>query len=217
MTIREIYERIASLPNGGYITVDTRLDQGYMYSLIHSARATVVNERWRNFGFVPPVYYQKFKPEYVILSQDDSVCYSKFYNIPQIIALDGRATGLGYVGANGQLCQFREVNNRAQMASMMSNRIISKMRKPMVLMLGGGEMEIYSNDSIENLRMEAIFADPTKVNTYNIDFDDYPVDMGDISRMEQILMQGQINMISRTQMDRVNDQRDTTVPPQTRM
>lgn len=217
MTIRELYERIASLPNGGYITVDTRLDQGYMYSLIHSARAAVVNERWKNNGFVPPVYYQKFKPEYVILSQDDGSCYSKFYNVPQIIALDGRATGLGYVGANGQLCQFREVNNRAQMASMMNNRIIRKMRKPMVLMLGGGEMEVYSNDSIENLRMEAVFADPTKVPTYNIDFDDYPIDMGDISRIELLLMQGQINMISRTPMDRVNDQRDTTVPPQTRM
>ncbi len=217
MTLAQVYERIASLPNGGYITVDTRLDKGYMYSLIHSARAFIVNERWKANGFIPPVYYQSYKPQYIILSQDADSCYSRFYNVPQIIALDGRGTGMGYVGANGTLCQFREVNNRAQMASMMSNRIIRKMRKPMVLLLGGGEIEVYSNDSIENMRIEAVFADPTTVNTYNIDYDDYPVDMGDIAKIEQLLMGGQFTMITRTPIDRINEQRDTTVPPQTRM
>lgn len=217
MTISEIYERIGSLPSSGYLTSDTRLDQGYIYSLIHSARAFVVNQRWAMNGFIPPAYYQTFKPEYVILSQDSDACYSKFLNVPQMIALDGRATGLGYVGADGSLCQFREVNNRAQLTSMMNNRIIRKMRKPIVLVLGGGELEVYSNDSIENMKIEAVFSDPTTVSTFNINLDDYPIDLGDISKIEQFLMQGPINMISRGVMDRVNEQRDTTVPPQPRI
>lgn len=217
MTLAELYERIGSLPSGGYLTVDTRFDKGYIYSLIHTARAFIVSERWKMNGMVPPVYYQPYKPEYVILSQDTDGCYSKFYNVPDIISLDGRATGLGYVGATGSLCQFREVNNRAVLASMMNNRIIRKMRKPIVLVLGGGEMEVYSNDSIENLRMEAIFADPTKVPTYNVDFDQYPIDASDISKIELYILQGSMTMTSRTPMDRINEQRDTTIPPQPRM
>jgi len=217
MTISEIYERIGSLPNAGYLTSDTRLDKGYIYSLIHSARASVVSQRWAMMGFIPPAYYQSFKPEYVILSQDEGACYSKFYNVPQIMALDGRATGLGYVGADGTICQFREVNNRAQLASMMNNRIIRKMRKPIVLVLGGGEMEVYSNDPIENMKIEAVFSDPTTVSSFNINLDDYPIDLGDIAKIEQILLQGTMNMIARGVMDRVNEQRDTSVPPQPRM
>ncbi len=217
MTLPELYERIGSLPSGGYLTVDTRFDKGYIYTLIHTARAVIVSERWKMNGMVPPVYYQPYKPEYVILSQTEDGCYSKFYNVPDIINLDGRATGLGYVGSTGTLCQFREVNNSAVLASMMNNRIIRKMRKPIVLMLGGGEMEVYSTDSIENLRMEAIFADPTKVPTYNVDFDQYPIDASDISKIELYILQGSMNMTTRTPMDRINEQRDTTIQPQPRM
>lgn len=217
MTLPELYERIGSLPSGGYLTVDTRFDRGYIYTLIHTARAVIVSERWKMNGMIPAVYYQPYKPEYVILSQDADGCYSKFYNVPDIINLDGRATGLGYVGANGQLCQFREVNNRAVLASMMNNRIIRKMRKPIVLVLGGGEMEVYSTDSIEDFRMEAIFADPTKVPTYNVDFDQYPIDASDISKIELYILQGSMSMTTRTPMDRINEQRDTTIQPQPRM
>lgn len=217
MTLPELYERIGALPSGGYLTVDTRFDKGYIYTLIHTARAFIVSERFKQTGFVPAVYYQPYKPEYVILSQNEEGCYSRFMNVPDMINLDGRATGLGYAGADGTLCQFREVNNRAQLASMMSNRIIRKMRKPIVLVLGGGELEVYSNDSIENMKMEAIFADPTKVPSYNIDFDQYPIEASDISKMELYILQGSMNMITRTPMDRINEQRDTTIPPQPRM
>lgn len=217
MTLPELYERIGSLPSGGYLTVDTRFDRGYIYSLIHTARAVIISERWKMNGMVPAVYYQPYKPEYVILSQTEDGCYSRFYNVPDIINLDGRATGLGYVGSTGTLCQFREVNNSAVLASMMNNRIIRKMRKPIVLVLGGGEIEVYSTDSIENLRMEAIFADPTKVPTYNVDYDQYPIDASDISKIELYMLQGSMNMITRTPMDRVNEQRDTTTQPQPRM
>ena len=217
MTLPELYERIASLPSGGYLTVDTRFNRGYMNSLIHTARAMIISQRFKEDGAVPPVYYQPYKPEYVILSQDAEGCYSKFYNVPEIIALDGRSTGLGFVGGNGSLCMFREVNNRAAFASMMNNRLFKKLRKPVALMLGGGEMEIYSRDSIENIKMEAIFADPTKVDTYNVDFDNYPIDASDISKIENFLLAGPIQVIARGPIDRVNEQRDTTVQPQPRM
>ena len=217
MTLPELYERIGSLPSGGYLTVDTRFDRGYIYSLIHTARAFIVSERWKANGMIPPMYYQKYKPEYVILSQDEGSCYSKFYNVPDIISLDGRASGAGFIGGNGTNCQFREVNNRAEFASMMNNRLFRKLRKPVVLFLGSGEIEVYSQDNIEDIQIEAIFADPTKVSSFNVDFDQYPIESSDISKLELYLLQGPVNSIVRTPMDRVNEQRDTTVSPQPRM
>jgi hypothetical protein len=217
MTLPELYERVSSLPSAGYLTVDTRFNQGYMYSLIHSARAAVLMERWQKFGKIPPIYYQPFEPEYSVLAQEVGACYVKFYDVPDIIALDGRATGLGFVGANDELCQFREVSNRSAFASMMNNRIMKKGRKPYVLMLGNGEMEIYYKDNIENLRLEAVFSDPTTVPSYNVNTDSYPMDVADMARMEQFLMNGgSLSLSYRTPMDRINDQRDTTVNPQVR-
>lgn len=218
MTLPEIYERLASLPSGGYITVDTRFNKQYMYSMIHSARAFIIGERWKQFGKIPPVYYQSYKPTYEVLSQDADSCYAKFYNVPDIIALDGRATGLGFVGGNGTLCQFREVSSRSAFASMQSHTTMKKGRgKIYVLVLGGGEIEVYSDLGVEDIMLNAIFADPTKVDTYNVDYDDYPMDVSDIPKMETYLMQGSMGLVYKTPIDRVNDQRDTTIQPLPRL
>lgn len=214
MTLPELYERVASLPSGGYITVDTRLNKKYMYSLIHSGRAFIVGERWKIQGKVPPIYYQPFKPTFSSVSQVSGACYTKFYNVPDIIALDSRASGLGFIGGDGTMCQFREVSSRGAFVSMMNNRVIKNSKIPYVLMQGGGEIEIYHKTKVHDLHMEAIFSDPTEVDTYNIDKDSYPMDVGDIPRLEAYLMSGTMSLVYRTPIDRINDQRDTTVPPQ---
>lgn len=217
MTLPQLYERIASLPSGGYLTVDTRLDKGFMYSLIHSARAFIVAERWKQYGKIPPVYYQPFTPQYNELSQDGTMCYTTFYNIPDIIALDGRATGLGYVGSDGCQCLFREVSSRAAWASMKEHRSFKRNTKPYVLFAGSGMCEVWFKDSIENITFNAIFSDPTQVDTYNVDFDPYPMDVSDIPKMETYLLQGSMGLVYKTPIDRVNDQRDTTVQPLPRL
>lgn len=216
LTLPQLIERVSSLPSGGYITSDSRLDPGYMTSLINSARAFIVCERWKQYGKIPPIYYQKFVPVYDKQSQDEGACYTKFYNVPDIVALDGRSSGLGYVGANGELVQFREVSSRAALASMMNQRIIAKKRRPMVLIGGDGSIEIYFRDAVKVPQMEAIFSDPTEVPLYNVDYNSYPMDISDIPKMETYLMQGAFQLIYKTPINRVNDGLDVTVPPGTR-
>jgi hypothetical protein len=213
MTLPEIYERIAALPTGGYITVDSRLNKGYVYSLIHSARAFIVGERWKQFGKIPPIYYQPFTPEYNGYSQDSGMCYTKFYNVPDIIALDGRSSGLGFVGGEGTICQFREISSRSAWASFKAHRTASHTDKAYVLFSQSGECEVWSKQPIENMTFNAIFSDPTQVNTFNVDFDSYPMDVSDIPKMETYLLQGSMGLVYKTPIDRVNDQRDTTVAP----
>jgi hypothetical protein len=216
MTFPQLIERVSSLPTGGYITVDSRLDAGLMASIINSARAYIVCERWKMYGKVPPIYYQTFYPEYIKTAQDEGSCYSKFYNLPPIIALDGRSTGLGYIGSSNTLNSFREVSSRQALSSMLNNRIIAIKRKPLALIGNGGELEIYFRDTVKLPQLEAVFADPRQVPLYNVDYDEYPMDSSDIPKMEDYLTRGAFQLVYKTPIDRVNDGRDITVPPAVR-
>lgn len=214
LTFPELIEQCKSLPSGGYITKDSRLKPGQMASIINGGRAYVVRERWKQYGKVPPIYYQKFYPQYDKLAQDEDSCYAKFYGVPNIIALDGRATGLGYIGSSNSLNLFREVSSKAAMASMLNQRVIGMKRKGLALIGGSGEIDIYWNTKIKLPELQAVFSDPRQVPLYNYDFDPYPMDIGDIPMMEQFLMNGgPLRYMAATPIDRINDGRDTTAPP----
>lgn len=213
MTLPELYERIAALPTGLYVTVDSRFNKGDIYSRIHSARAEVIKQRWSQDLKIPYVCYQPLNPSYSKLSQDSDVCYTKYYDVPPIISMKGR-TGLGYVGSDGELNEFREVNGKAEMASMMNKKLTAKLRVPYIVLLGNGEIEVYySKGKVKEFQLQAIFANPTLVNTYNVLYDQYPIDEGDIDLIERYLLTGTFRMAVSTPIDRVNDQRDITVPP----
>lgn len=212
-TFPALIERVASLPTGGYVTVESRLDPGYLKYLINSARAFIVCERWKQYGKVPPIYYQPFFPVFDKQAQSSDGCFTTFYNVPDIIALDGRASGLGYIGSQGELNQFREISSKAALSSMMNNRVVQAKTKPLVLIEGGGIIKIYANDTVRLPEMNAIFFDPEQVPTYNIDYDTYPMDISDIPKMENYLMQGSFQLLYKTPINRVNDGRDVTVPP----
>ena len=213
-TRAKLRERISALPTGGYITVDSRLDPGHMDYLINSARAFIVCERWKQYGEIPPVYYQPLELTYDRAAQDDDACYTIFNNVPSIISLDGRASGIGFVGnINCMKRQFREVTTLGQMASYQSDRIMKAGRKAYVLYRNGTIM-VWYKDKIKEFTMDIIAANPSEVPSFNVEHDLYPIDTSDIPKMETYLMQGSMGLIYRTLIDRVNDQRDVTVPPQ---
>lgn len=212
ITLPQLYERIASLPSGGALTNDSKLDKGFIYSLIHSARAYVVSQRWIAESKVPYVYYQRFEPDYRKLAQEDS-CLTKFYDFPQVIQLDQRASGVGYVGTiNGVPMSFREVTSRQAFASMQNDRVMKMGRVPYVL-LEGNSLEVYYKDKIKEFAIEAIFADPTLVPTYNVDYDAYPVDIADVSKMEAYITAIEYKTIINTLIDRISNSRDEASQP----
>lgn len=214
MTLPQIREHCAALPSGGYITVDSRLNNGLMDKSIHMGRAFIACERWKQYGEVPYSYYQEYKPDFSKAAQSADNCYTSFYGTPEIIALDGRASGLGYIGAiNDIKYNFREVANLAELSSYQNDRIMKSGRKAYVLFIAD-EMRIYYQDKIKSLQINAIFSDPTTVPTYNVNYHNYPIPIEDIPKLETYLMQGSMGLIYKTPMNRVNDGRDVTVPPQ---
>ncbi len=212
MTLPEIYERIGSLPSGGYLTIDSRFDKGYIYSLIHSARSIIVMERFKANMSIPPVYYQPYTPTFEKVAQDSDKCCTIFYGVPTIIGGDGRTSGLGYVGTiNGKPKIFKEVGSRAELAAMFTDRTMRNLTRPYVL-IGGESIEVYSNETIKNFSIEAIFKDPTQLPTYDIPTSEYPMDIADIAKMETYLMQGAMGASIKTIADRIANSRDDTQP-----
>jgi len=163
MTLPELIERVSSGPTGGYITVDSRLDSGYMTNLINSARAFMAAERWKAYGMIPPAYYQRYEPDFSKAAQEEGSCYTIFYGVPQIIALDGRSSGIGFTGdINSLKYQFREVSSLAELASFQNDRIMKSGRRAYILN-GQGTLRVEFKDKIKQFSMEIIAADPREL------------------------------------------------------
>lgn len=212
MTFPEIYEHIGSLASGGYLTEDSRYDKGFIYGLVNRGRAVIVNERWKADLSIPPIYYMRYETEYVKQAQPSDGCYTIFYNTPDIIALDGRATGASYVGTvDGLPATFREVSNRAEFAAQQKDRIMRSLNNVRVL-FGNGQIECFYKNTIKHIAIEIIPRDPRQIATYDIDKSQYPMDEGDLARLDTYLMQGSMNATVKTIADRIANSKDNTQP-----
>lgn len=210
MTFPEIYERIGSLSSGGYLTDDTRYDKGYIYSLVNSARAVIALERWKADLAIPPSYLQDYEPQYVTQAQESDMCCSIFYDCPELVAYNSLGSGLSYVGTvDGTPKRFAEVVSEADMAMILHSRISKIPLVPYVLR-GAGVIKIYYKDRIKQFKMTGVFKDPRQIPTYDIDLSPYPIDIGDISRVETYIMQGSMNATVKTIADHIANSKDNT-------
>lgn len=174
-------------------------------------------DRWKTEGSIPREYYQKITPTYNKLAQEDS-CYTSFYGLPQFAALDGRITGIGYVGTvTGIPFTFREVGTRAQFASMQKDKVMKVGRgKVYVLPDGSGGLEIYANPPVVSCRIDVVAANPLDVVTFNPDKDPYPVAEDDYGKIAQYLTTGSLSLPYRTPYDLVNNGKDNSQSPASR-
>lgn len=212
MTFPEIYERIGSLASGGYLTEDSRYDKGFIFGLVNSARAIIVNERWQRDSAIPSIYRMWYETEYDPSAQNADNCNTIFYNTPQIIALDNRASGVSYVGTvDGLPMIFREVANRATFAAQQNDRIMRSMKNARVL-FNYDTIECFYKNRIKRIGMEIIPRDPRQIPTYDIERSQYPMDEGDLAKMDTYLMQGSMNATVKTIADRIANSKDNTQP-----
>lgn len=210
MTFPEIYERIGSLASGGYLTEDSRYDKGYIYSLVNSARAVIALERWKADLVLPPSYFQDYEPEFVSQAQELEQCCSIFVDCPEIIALNSLGSGLSYVGTvDGIPKRFAEVVSESDLAMILHDRVTKIPLVPYVLR-GAGVIKIYYKNTIKQFKMTAAFKDPRQIPTYNIDLSPYPIDVGDLAKVETYIQQGSMNATVKTIADRIANSKDNT-------
>jgi hypothetical protein len=209
MTLPEVRDIFRSLPSGGNLTDENRFDDNYLDQLIHSVRALSISNKANVMKKRLPIWYQSMIPEYSKDFQDGQKLCVKF-QIPDVITLDARENGYGYCGTVECNKAFRIWTDRGVFASACNDRIMNPTsgRTTNILFEGSNYGEIYGATLITELpRFVAIFAIPTDVPTYNILTDQYPIDEGSIEDMINIMTKANLNIITKSFYDRVNQGR----------
>lgn len=208
MTLPDLANRIASLPSGGFITDESKFDYGFIYSLIHTAAATAKSNRYTLEKKIHPSWWFPYYPEFDKLQQIDG-CYYRF-KLPQLIHLDPRNIGMEYIGSLQKNNQFRITVGRAKFAAMQKDRVM-KMREGITyVLIDNGFCEVYG--SVRNFFMNGLWFDVTQLPNYNTDSDNYPVDAKLITDIERIILQLNLNIITKSASDlRQNKQDDSAI------
>ena len=214
MTLPEYYDTICALPDGGYLNPDTRFDKGYMYNLIHAARATVIRMDYIKNKKPRPIWYQSYTPPYSRDFQDGQLLCVKF-QLPDVIALSGAENGYGYVGTIQCNKAYRIWTSRADFAAACTDRLMnpSSGRTVNVLFEGSNYGEIYGPALMDIPRFVAIYSDPTKVPTYNILKDQYPFEESNIKDMCNVITRTDMTVITKSFVDRVQQGRIDNAQP----
>ena len=196
----------AGLPTGGYITADSRLQKGQMYSVIHKCKNRAQKIVYSQEKRAHPMWYMTFYPEYDSTWQTSS-CFKRF-RMPDYNNLDGVVGGIGYVGAQDTLNTFQVIESRVQMSDWDRHPILRPRSKDVYILIENGWCYVYS--TVREFQMMIIPSNPSYIPTYNVDFDTYPVDGALLELMTQIAIKGEAFTYSRTKVDLTQDGRDNT-------
>ncbi len=199
MTIIEFAQRIIALIESGIISTDGRMDYPFVYSLINTGSAAAKREEFLKSKRIHSSWMLPFVPEFNEAAQISS-CYWKF-KLPQIIALDSRQTGLGYVGNIDCNSPYRVVENRAKFAAMQKHRMMKN--RANTVLITNGYIELYGN--AKELSVDGLWFAPEELPSFNIEKSPYPIEASLVPRVEAILAGMNLNMISKIRPDLKQD------------
>ena len=199
MTLLEITEEVIRTDSGGgIITDENKLDSDFIQSLVHEYRAKAIWDSWQRTRRINPVWTQQFIPEFEPDLQE-SKDFVKF-TCPSVVSLDDKRDGFLYIGTIEGDFAFRKVISRADLANKNRHRFTKKRPKALY---SDGFLEIHGN--IREIKVDAIFSNPTDIPTYNIEFDNYPISDDILVLMKAILFQTQTSVIESKTADVISD------------
>lgn len=211
MTLPAIAERISNLPSGGYLTENSKFDRHYLYSLIDSAAATVKRVEYNTTKKIHQSWYFPLNITVDISQQVNSGCYFK-YEIPQIIALDARHMGLGFVGTIIANQGFRVTVGRAAFASQQADRYMKVRSSVTDILIDNGFIEMYGKLARKVL-MSACWASVMDLPNYNLEKDHYPIEESQITAIEKVITQTELLIITKSFADRMANMNRTDDAP----
>ncbi len=206
-TLPQIYDMFAALPTGGYITADSRLQKGQMYSVINKCKNRAQKIVYAQERVTHPMWWMTFYPEYDSTWQPVNGCFKRF-RMPDYNNLDGVMSGIGYVGAIDTLNTFLPIESRVQLSDWMKHPILAPRSQDVYILIENGWCYVYS--MVREFQMMIIPSNPQDNPNYNVDNDPYPVDGALLELMTQIAIKGEAFTYSRTKVDLIQDGRDST-------
>jgi hypothetical protein len=191
--LKEIADEIIRAKEGGISVDESKYDLAYLYSLIHQARAQAIFMQWQKVKRINVAWTQRFDCTFVPDLQDNDCCVK--FECPAPITLDNKMDGFLYIGSIDWNCAYRKVESRAKLASFEKYRYTKGNNFLAKVIYSDGFIEVWGNTFIEELAVDGIFADPTKVSNFNVDYDEYPIDPSLLEQMKVLLFNQDLKLI----------------------
>ncbi len=182
----------------GIKTTESRLEDLYVYAVIHDARASVLREDfWKNKRWSSDAV-QVYYPDYEIKYQNSKT--TTRFRIPTGF-IQGSAVGDGlvYFGSNGdcvlEMQNFDRIKSRSELADFINNSRTNDFEIPAIL-IEGLNVTVYSKDNIvKNLYVVGVFDNPTKIPTYNLNRSEYPISQDLNVRLFDVIEKGTMDRV----------------------
>jgi hypothetical protein len=174
--INEIVDEIKKDISGGISNDDSRFDDLYLESKIHSARAVIIsNYLQKGLEWINDSWVQTLDLNYV---DRDVSCGVVSFECPSVITIDMHNDGFIYVGHQNGIKPF--IRARKSFTTLTMHRVFKNSSQVMWdwknLELNKQSLLIYNNSKLEYIQVRAIFNTPTLVPGFRKDVDWYPVD-----------------------------------------
>jgi len=174
--IKEIVDEIKSDLLGGMTYNESRFDDEYIETKIHSARATLIMNYMAKTGkFINDAWVQTLDFRFEDI---DSGCDTRTFECPNVISLDGQNDGFIYVGHANGVKPF--VRIRKGFTTLTQHSIFKNKTEIMWdykhLTQGTNVLQFYNAKRLSYIMVRAMFNNPITIPNFNKLTDHYPVD-----------------------------------------
>lgn len=185
-TLVKYAEDAINSEQGAIFTQQSKFSIPYIYDLIHSFREVVIKINYTKTGKANPAWFQKYYPEFTEALQESTT--SVKFECPASVIMDDQTDGFFYIGTTDGACNFRKNQNRADLAMYQAHRVTKVSTGGKIKTIwSDGFLEVVGNPLQKDILIDGIFANPTLLPDYNIEFSEYPLDGDSWNQIKQLL------------------------------
>ncbi len=215
MTTTECIEIIASADSGGVFTDEMRGDPKFLIGVLNTGRGLEIRNRYMKSQDIHPNFKQLVFPKFIERIQEyDADCYTVF-KLER--AIDINDVMDGYLSCSSGVKEGSEsltrLKSRAEHDNLLKHRVGRVMLQKKNHWFpdpSSGLMLVFHRpkEPVKKIKYEIIAEDPTSVEGFNIDKDDYPITMDALKRVEEMVRQGTIYGYLKVKANKVSNSQD---------
>lgn len=186
----------------------------YLADLCDQYRANAIATIYESRGRIHPAWVQKYVPDFDKDMQDDNTCVK--FMVPAPITLGNYQNGLVYTGTLDGKKNFKRVLSQAEYATYEQHRHFNGLTEQVLVEgIEGDEMilKVMGNPLLTELRTDGVWSKPTKLSTFNYEFDMYPLCDEGIVIMKGLMLKSQLLVQEQTPADLKQDEKPAVSIP----
>jgi hypothetical protein len=206
-TLIELKEQVVAMDSGGIFTDESRFNDLYINALIHQYRADAIFSLFHTTGRPHEKWTQTHYLTYDPNLQESNLFVR--FACPAVITVDQYRDGFQFIGQVDGLTRFGKTNTRADMANNQLHRFTKLRPNKPEAYWGNGFLDIYGSPLLRKVRVDGIFSNPEEVSTYNMVYDQYPLDDEGVVLLKTLLYQKEGQQENSKVVDTRSDSQDT--------